>query len=152
MCRNMAVSTHRPEKEVFTEFARKSSHCIEERLAINCTKAKRRLALPANICSMGMPITITYNFDRPGFTTGPQVPVCPDWTQTPFNARVGVYLASGAASFSVEYCLDDVNSGVAPRWFTDSNAWAMANCKRRHKLHEPGSIRPAQPQRLERNG
>ena len=66
-----------------------------------------------------MPINITYDSSAPGFATGGQIPICLDWTQTPFNARVAVYLASGTASYSVEYALDDVNNGVTPRWFTD---------------------------------
>ena len=78
---------------------------------------------------MGMPINITYDSSAPGFATGPQVPVCLDWTLVPFDARIAVYLASGTASYSVESCLDDVNSGAAPRWFTDPvlNQWQTAS-------------------------
>jgi hypothetical protein len=78
---------------------------------------------------MGMPISITYDSSSPGFATGPQAPVCLDWTQTPFNARCAVYIASGTASYSVEYCLDNVNGGASPRWFTDPtlNQWQAAS-------------------------
>jgi hypothetical protein len=79
---------------------------------------------------MGMPINISYNSASPGFATGPQVPVNVDWTAVPFNVRCGVFVPNGStASYSIEYCMDDVNAGATPRWFTDAtlNQWQTAS-------------------------
>lgn len=55
-------------------------------------------------------------------TTGAKDPVLLDWTLTPFAVSVGVELASGTATFKVQYTLDDLNSSSpTPYWFDDAN-------------------------------
>ena len=78
-----------------------------------------------------MPINIIYDSSSPSFHLNAQTPICLDWTQTPFDARVGVVIADGStASYSVEYCLDNVNdASLSASWFTDPtlNQWQTAS-------------------------
>lgn len=55
-------------------------------------------------------------------TTGAMTPVSLNYFQTPFNASVFVFIASGAATFAVQYTADPIdNPAVTPRWFDDAN-------------------------------
>jgi hypothetical protein len=51
----------------------------------------------------------------PPTTPGASAPVALDWRKTDFGATVQVY-TSGAASFGLEYTLDDIQTVSNPRW------------------------------------
>lgn len=46
------------------------------------------------------------------------MPVSLNYFQTPFNASVFVYIASGAATYAVQYTADPIDSANA-RWYDD---------------------------------
>lgn len=55
-------------------------------------------------------------------TTGAKPPVSLDYCQTPFNASVFVYLATGTATFAVQFTADPIDdTTVTPRWYDDAN-------------------------------
>jgi hypothetical protein len=51
----------------------------------------------------------------PPSTPGTSAPVALDWRNPDFGATVQVY-TSGAASFGLEYTLDDIMTVSSPRW------------------------------------
>lgn len=53
-------------------------------------------------------------------TTGAKTPVVTDYQQSPFNASVAAIIASGTATYGIEYTLDDPD-GAAVTWFSDAN-------------------------------
>lgn len=64
-------------------------------------------------------------------TTGAKTPVVMDHLTCPFNATVAAYLVSGGtATFTVEYCLDDLNdASITARWIADANATSVSATK-----------------------
>ena len=70
---------------------------------------------------MGAPVNILYSSAAPGFTLGGQTPIAVDFYQGAFSARVGVYIASGTATYGVEYSMDNANDPtITARWFPDA--------------------------------
>lgn len=56
-------------------------------------------------------------------TTGIKTPWNADWMIAPFNTTVGAIIASGAATYAIQYCLDDLNdTAVTPRWIDTADA------------------------------
>lgn len=64
---------------------------------------------------MPNPYSVTFT------TTGAKTPCLVDFSQSPFNASVGVVVL-GTATYGIEYTLDDVNNpAITPVWFPDAN-------------------------------
>jgi hypothetical protein len=61
----------------------------------------------------GNPVKITI----PPTTPGTSAPVALDWRNPDFSATVQVF-TSGAASFGLEYTLDDIQTVSSPRWMS----------------------------------
>jgi hypothetical protein len=55
-------------------------------------------------------------------TTGEKDAILVDQAQSPFNMSASVVVASGTATFGVQYTMDDLNdSSITPFWFDDAN-------------------------------
>jgi hypothetical protein len=69
---------------------------------------------------MAMPITISYDSSAPGFQLGGQLPVSCDWTMSPFDLRVSVFIPAGStATYGLEWTPDTLDTSPI-RWFPDA--------------------------------
>ena len=71
-------------------------------------------------------------------TTGAKTPWNGDWQLDHFTVTIAAIIVSGAATYSVEYTLDDLNdTSVTPRWLTFDEAPVGTTATKVIQLNNP---------------
>lgn len=82
---------------------------------------------------MGNPIRRAYT----PLDSGPQAPFPLDWLPVA-QTTIGVFIVDGAATFGIEWTLDDVNDpAVTPRWFPSEEIPAGTAATKYAAVHNP---------------